>query len=62
MSDTKTFEVMPVEIYEGACGHIVICQEWPELGGESYARLFLTRENAKEVCRQIMAIAAGMDR
>jgi hypothetical protein len=54
----NTFEVMPIEVFEGGCGHIVLCQEWAELTGESYLRVMLNKRDAEELCRRIMAVAA----
>jgi hypothetical protein len=40
MSLLKTFEVMPVDVFVGGCGHIVLCQEWTEAATEeTYLRV-----------------------
>jgi hypothetical protein len=55
---TSTFEVMPVEVFEGGCGHLVIMQEWPSLtDGESYLRVMLDMRDAEVLCKKIMAVA-----
>jgi hypothetical protein len=54
----NTFEVMPIEVFEGGCGHVVLCQEWAELTGESYLRVMFNKRDAEELCRRIMAVAA----
>jgi len=53
----KTFDVMPVEIYVGGCGHVVICQEWSTQEKESYLRVMVDPRDAEKVAMQIMETA-----
>jgi len=50
--------VMPVDVFAGAGGDIVILQEWPGILGEHYVRIFIDPKDAEAVCRGIMAAAA----
>jgi hypothetical protein len=53
------FEVMPVDVFVGGCGHIVLCQEWPDMKeGETYLRVLMKPDQAESVCQQIMAMVA----
>jgi hypothetical protein len=52
-----TYEVMPIDVFVGGCGHIVLCQEWPSIKEETYLRVMLNERDAEELCRQIMAAA-----
>lgn len=49
--------VMPTDVFVGAGGDIVLCQEWPNETGEAYLRIFIAPEDAEKVCQQIMAAA-----
>jgi hypothetical protein len=55
--------VMPVDVFVGSGGDIIILQEWPELAGEKYIRIFIDPKDAGAVCRAIKAAAlkAGAD-
>lgn len=55
----KTLEVMPIEAFIGGCGHIVLLQEWPDISGDTYIRVFICPEDAESVCQQIMALATA---
>lgn len=57
MSVLETFEVMPIDVFVGGCGHVVLCQEWPDLTGESYLRVMLNERDAEKLCQKIMAAA-----
>lgn len=60
MSEPKTldtFEVMPVEVYKGGCGHIVLCQEWSTEKEESYLRIMINERDAEKVAMQILEAA-----
>jgi hypothetical protein len=53
-----TFEVMPVDAFEGGGGHLVLCQEWPSLSdGERYLRIMIPMKNAEALARQILDVA-----
>ncbi len=53
----ETFEVMPVEIFQGGCGHIVLCQEWGTALEESYLRIMINPRDAEKVALQILEVA-----
>jgi hypothetical protein len=49
---------MPVDVFVGGGGHIVLCQEWPDMQeGETYLRILIQQGDAEKVCEQIMAMA-----
>lgn len=49
--------VLPVEVFVGGGGDIVILQEWPNTKGEEYLRVFINPDDAEKVCQQIMSAA-----
>lgn len=48
---------LPVEVYEGAGGDLVFCQEFPSLKGETFARIFVDMDQAENLCASIMEVA-----
>ncbi|MGA7807142.1 hypothetical protein [Bradyrhizobium sp.] len=53
----KSFETMPVDVFEGAGGHLVLCQELPSLaGGEEYIRIMVPMDAAEELAQRILAV------
>lgn len=48
---------LPVDIYEGAGGDLVLCQEFPALSGERFVRVFIDMDRAEEICAMIMRVA-----
>jgi hypothetical protein len=52
-------EFMPAEVYEGACGHLVILQEWPSIEGEEYVRIILPMSDAENLAHSILSVARG---
>ena len=57
MSEVATFEVMPVDVFKGGCGHIVLCQEWSTEREESFLRIFINERDAEKIAMRILAIA-----
>lgn len=57
MSEAATFEVMPVDVFKGGAGHIVLCQEWSTEREESFLRIFINERDAEKVAMRILAIA-----
>jgi hypothetical protein len=55
----KPFEVMPVDIFRGGCGHIVLCQENSSEKEEFYLRVLIAPGDAERVANDILAIARG---
>ncbi len=54
---SEELTLMP-EVYLGAGGDVVICQEFPDLNGETYFRIFVSPNRAEEFSKAIMAAAA----
>jgi len=50
---------LPVEVYEGAGGDLIIMQEFPGIEGESYVRVFIGMEDAERICSEIMRVAGA---
>jgi len=48
---------LPVDVFEGAGGDLIILQEWPDLKGETFVRIFIDMDEAERLCAQIMAVA-----
>jgi len=60
MSEPKTletFEVMPVDVFVGGCGHIVLCQEHSSEKEEFYLRVMIDPRDAEKVAMQILETA-----
>jgi hypothetical protein len=47
---------MRIEVYEGGNGDVVLCQEWPALGGEQYTRVIISVRDAERVAHEILAL------
>jgi hypothetical protein len=54
MSDTVC---LPVEVFEGAGGDLIILQEFPGLHGEAFVRVFINMDEAEKLCSEIMSVA-----
>lgn len=50
-------EFMPLQVFEGGNGDLVIMQEYSTPSEEKYLRVITSMSNAEELCVQIMAIA-----
>lgn len=48
---------LPVEVFEGAGGDLILMQEFPGMSGETYVRLFIDMDQAEKVCMDIMRVA-----
>lgn len=48
---------LPVDVFEGAGGDLIILQEFPDIKGEHYVRVFIDMDRAEELCAWIMAVA-----
>ena len=53
---------LPIEIFKGAGGDIVLLQEFPSEKGEQYLRVFISVEDAERVCSEIMRVAGMKSR
>lgn len=50
-------EFEKVDVYEGASGHIVLCQEWPDESGKpAYLRLMMSHHEAEVVATQMLLL------
>jgi hypothetical protein len=47
---------MPVDVFEGGAGNLVLCQEWPSLHGELYLRILLPMAEARQLAEAILAV------
>ncbi len=56
--DTK-LKFMPLQVFEGGNGDLVILQEHSRPAGEQYLRVITEMGNAEALCEQIMAVARG---
>lgn len=50
-------EVMPVEVYEGMNGDLVLMQEWSKPEAEHYVRIIMRMEDAEAIAERILAVA-----
>jgi len=57
MGTISSTHVLPVDVFEGAGGDLIILQEWPSLKGETFVRVFINMDEAEQLCAQIMAVA-----
>lgn len=48
---------LPIQVYEGASGNLILMQEFPDINGEHYVRLFVDMDEAEKLCASIMQIA-----
>jgi hypothetical protein len=48
---------LPVEVFEGAGGDLVILQEFPGIQGETFVRVFISMDDAERLCADIMRVA-----
>lgn len=53
---------MPVNAFEGGNGDLVLCQEWPSMDRERYARVMLDMKDAEKLAMQILAVARAARR
>lgn len=53
--DTK---FMPVSVFEGGNGDLVLCQEWPSLKfGDRFVSVMLDMKDAEKLAMSIMSVA-----
>jgi hypothetical protein len=55
-------ETMTPEVFEGASGHLIICQEWPALEETSYLRIMVSMVDARKLANEILAIAENAEK
>jgi hypothetical protein len=53
---------MAPDVYEGATGMLVICQEWGSAENESFSRIAVPMADAVALAERISAIARGARR
>jgi hypothetical protein len=51
--------VMPPDVFEGATGMLVLCQEWTHQRGEQYVRIMVPMAEASRLAEGILAAARG---
>jgi hypothetical protein len=51
-------DAMPVEVFEGGTGALVICQEYTQQSGETYVRVVLPMSDAIALAEDILAVAS----
>ena len=58
-SELLRAETMPPEVFEGATGDLVICQEWSTEKNERYLRIRVPMAHAVALAERILAVARG---
>lgn len=48
---------LPIEIFEGAGGDLILLQEFPGIEGERFVRVFINMDDAEKTCEEIMRVA-----
>jgi hypothetical protein len=54
-------ETMPVEVFEGGTGALVICQEYTQETGETYVRVSLPMSDAIALAENILGVASRVN-
>jgi hypothetical protein len=52
-------ETMAPEVFRGATGMLVICQEWSSEKTESFSRIMVPMADAVALAERILAVARG---
>lgn len=50
------------DVFEGAGGDLIICQEWPSLKGDEYVRVMIPMRDARRFAAEVLAIANAADK
>jgi len=49
---------MPVNVFKGGNGDLVLCQEWPSMAfGDRFVRVMMDMDDAEKLAMQILAVA-----
>lgn len=57
MKPSEFAELMPVDVFIGGTGNVVLCQEWPSLAkGERYTRIMIPISEARDLAEAILAV------
>lgn len=56
MKASEFSHLMPVDVFKGGTGNLVICQEWPATKGERYVRVMVPMGEARELAEAILAV------
>jgi len=59
MADALSDALMPVDVFVGALGHVILCQEWTTELEERYLRIVIPRGTAKALAATILELAEG---
>lgn len=58
MIDISETKFMPVSVFEGGNGDLVLCQEWPSVDqGERFMGVMLNMKDADRLATEILAVA-----
>lgn len=58
MIDVKETKFMPISVFKGGNGDLVLCQEWPSMAfGERFMRVMTDMKDAEMLAMQILAVA-----
>jgi hypothetical protein len=52
-------ETMAPDVFEGATGMLVICQEWSSAENESFSRIAVPMADAVALAERILTVARG---
>jgi hypothetical protein len=57
MKASEFSDLMPVNVFKGGTGNLVICQEWPSMTrGERCVRVMVPMSEARELAEAILAV------
>jgi hypothetical protein len=55
---TEETKFMPVSVFKGGNGDLVLCQEWPSMAlGDRFSRVMVDMGDAEKLAAQILAVA-----
>jgi hypothetical protein len=55
---SEQFGALPPDVFEGSGGHLIICQEWPNMqSGERYYRVFVDMDQVRALADAILKVA-----
>lgn len=59
LADCLASALMPVEVFVGGLGHVVLCQEWTTELEDRYLRIVVPRGTAKALAASILELVEG---
>lgn len=58
MMDIQNTKFMPITVFKGANGDLVLCQEWPSMHrGERFMRVMIDMKDAEKLAMNILSVA-----